>query len=323
MSKQIQDAYIVAATRTPISKSGQGLFKNTRPTIWLVAAVARAPEQVPTLDPKAIEDATWLLVPGRGAGTNMARVVAGGREHGRRRHRQPLLRWPDRAADGSRPIRVGEADVMIASGAESSMVPMGGNKPSFKAGDHLRRDEKTSASRTALGLTAPKVAAQWKVTREAQDAFALDSRQKALATRRPASSPTMTPDESSTAPNPGHGGEHQDAHRQPRRRRAPTPRWKGLSPSLPVFAANPGSVTCRQQLADERRRRCADPSPARRPHVVRLKPLAVSSSRGGGVPPEIMGIGSIEAIPGAARAADARPGLDRAERGLCRAMRWR
>ena len=57
MSKQVQDAYIVAATRTPIGKSGRGYFKNTRPDDLLVAAVKSAMMQVPSLDPKAIEDA--------------------------------------------------------------------------------------------------------------------------------------------------------------------------------------------------------------------------------------------------------------------------
>ena len=55
--KQVQDAYIVAATRTPIGKSGRGYFRNTRPDDLLVAAVRSALAQVPTLDPKAIEDA--------------------------------------------------------------------------------------------------------------------------------------------------------------------------------------------------------------------------------------------------------------------------
>ena len=50
--KQVQDAYIVAATRTPIGKSGRGYFRNTRPDDLLVAAVKSARAQVPTLDPK-------------------------------------------------------------------------------------------------------------------------------------------------------------------------------------------------------------------------------------------------------------------------------
>ena len=55
--KQIQDAYIVAATRTPIGRSGRGYFRNTRPDDLLVAAIRSAMKQVPTLDPAAIEDA--------------------------------------------------------------------------------------------------------------------------------------------------------------------------------------------------------------------------------------------------------------------------
>lgn len=57
MSKQVQDAYIVAATRTPIGRSGRGYFKNTRPDDLLAASVRAALQQVPALDPKAIEDA--------------------------------------------------------------------------------------------------------------------------------------------------------------------------------------------------------------------------------------------------------------------------
>ena len=50
--KQVQDAYIVAATRTPIGRSGRGYFRNTRPDDLLVAAIRSAMLQVPTLDPK-------------------------------------------------------------------------------------------------------------------------------------------------------------------------------------------------------------------------------------------------------------------------------
>ena len=53
----MQDAYIVAATRTPIGRSGRGYFRNTRPDDLLVAAIQSAMKQVPTLDPTAIEDA--------------------------------------------------------------------------------------------------------------------------------------------------------------------------------------------------------------------------------------------------------------------------
>ena len=54
MSKQVQEAYIVAATRTPIGRSGRGFFRNTRPDDLLVAAIRSAMTQVPGLDPAAM-----------------------------------------------------------------------------------------------------------------------------------------------------------------------------------------------------------------------------------------------------------------------------
>ena len=76
-------------------------------------------------------------------------------------------------------IRVGEADVMIAGGAESmSLVPMGGTKPSFNP-KVFERDENIGIA-YGMGITAENVAKQWKVSRQAQDEFALQSHLKAL-----------------------------------------------------------------------------------------------------------------------------------------------
>ena len=98
MSKQIQDAYIVAATRTPIGKSGRGYFRHTRPDDLLMAAVRHALAQVPTLDPKAIEDAVvGCSLPEAEQGVNMARV--GGQPNGLLRPRAP------RRVPRSRPFR--------------------------------------------------------------------------------------------------------------------------------------------------------------------------------------------------------------------------
>ena len=76
-------------------------------------------------------------------------------------------------------IRLGEADVMIAAGTESmSMVPMGGNKPSFSPAI-FEKDENVGIA-YGMGITAERVAEKWKVTREEQDMFAAESHRRAL-----------------------------------------------------------------------------------------------------------------------------------------------
>src|SRR5262245_7113240 len=136
-TKQVQDAYIVAATRTPIGKAPRGFFRNTRPDDLLVAAVRSALAQVPSLDPKAIEDAIiGCSFPEAEQGMDVAgaAMVSAGRPRSVggvtvSRFCASGLTALQMAADR---IRIGEADVMIAGGAESmSMVPMGGGKPSF------------------------------------------------------------------------------------------------------------------------------------------------------------------------------------------------
>ncbi len=167
MNKQVQDAYIVAATRTPIGRSGRGYFRNTRPDDLLVAAIRSALTQVPSLDPGGDRGRDRRLLVSRGRA---------GHEHGARRGCAGGLPKPvggvtvnrfcasgltamQMAADR---IRVGEADVMIAGGAESmSLVPMGGNKPSFNP--RVFASDENIGIAYGMGLTAEKVAAQWKV----------------------------------------------------------------------------------------------------------------------------------------------------------------
>jgi acetyl-CoA acyltransferase len=307
-NKQVQDAYIVAATRTPIGRSGRGYFRNTRPDDLLVAAVKGALAQVPGLDPKAIEDAiVGCSFPEGEQGMNMARaaMVLAGLPHSVggvtvNRFCASGLTALQMAADR---IRVGEADVMIAGGAESmSMVPMGGNKPSFNP-EVFARDENVGIA-YGMGLTAEKVAAQWKVSREAQDAFALQSHQRALAAinagafvdeMTPVQVVQRTPDLASGAVNIK--ARTVSVDEGPR----PDTSLEGLAKLRPVFAAK-GSVTAGNSsqtsdgagaliLASERAIKQFD-----------LKPLArFVSFAARGVAPEIMGIGPIEAIPAALR----------------------
>ncbi|KMQ79904.1 3-ketoacyl-CoA thiolase Acetyl-CoA acetyltransferase [Candidatus Burkholderia pumila] len=185
MSKQLQDAYIVAASRTPIGKAPRGVFKNTRPDELLVHAIKSAVAQVPGLDTSVIEDAiVGCAIPEAEQGLNVARMgallaglpnmVSGVTVN---RFCASGLTALAMAADR---IRVGESDAMIAGGCESmSMVPMMGNKPSLSP--HIFDRNEDVGIAYGMGLTAEKVAERWKISREAQDAFAAESHRRALA----------------------------------------------------------------------------------------------------------------------------------------------
>jgi acetyl-CoA acyltransferase len=306
MNKQVQDAYIVAATRTPIGRSGRGYFRNTRPDDLLVAALKSALTQVPTLDPKAIEDAIiGCSFPEGEQGMNMARaaVVLAGLPHSVggvtvNRFCASGLTALQMAADR---IRIGEADVMIAGGAESmSLVPMGGNKPSFNP-EVFARDENVGIA-YGMGLTAEKVATQWKVSREDQDAFALASHQKALAAMAAGEfTGEMTPvTVVDRFPNLSTGEVSTKTRTVSLDEGArPDTSLEGLARLKPVFAAK-GSVTAgnSSQTSDGAGALILASEAAIKRYD--LKPLArFVSFAARGVAPEIMGIGPIEAIPAA------------------------
>ncbi len=215
-------------------------------------------------------------------------------------------------------IRVGEAEVMLAGGAESmSMVPMSGNKPAFNPAIFLR-DENVGIA-YGMGLTAEKVAQQWKISREAQDAFALESHRRALAGIA--------------------GGEFADeivpvevmdripdlvAGRVTERRRLVAvdegPRadttLEALAKLRPAFASpkdpsgratGMGSVTAgnSSQTSDGAGALIlASEAAVKRFNLQPLARFVSFASRG--VPPDIMGIGPIEAIPSALKAAGLR-----------------
>ena len=155
--KQLQDAYIVSATRTPIGKSHRGFFRNYRPDDLLATTLRAALAQVPRLDPKAIEDIICgCAIPESQQGLNIARIGAvlaglpnsiGGITVNR--FCASGLSAVQMAADR---IRVGEADVMIAAGVESmSMVPMMGNAPSLSPSIFEREGDVGIAERATAG----------------------------------------------------------------------------------------------------------------------------------------------------------------------------
>ena len=184
MSKQIQDAYIVSAVRTPVGKAPRGVFRNTRPDDLLAHVIRAAVAGAPGIDPARIDDAViGCAMPEAEQGMNVARigVLLAGLPNSV--PAQTVNRFCSSgvqaialAADR---IRTGDADLMLAGGTESmSMVPMMGHKIAMNPAAF--QDENVAIA-YGMGITAENVASEWKVSREDQDAFALASHQKALA----------------------------------------------------------------------------------------------------------------------------------------------
>ena len=309
--KQIQEAYIVAATRTPIGRSHRGFFRNMRPDDLLAVALKSAMAQVPGLDPRAVEDVICgCAIPEAQQGLNVARIGAilaglpntvGGITVNR--FCASGLSAVQMAADR---IRVGEADVMIAAGAESmSMVPMMGNSPSLSPAVFANTDDVESYGIAyGMGLTAEKVATQWKVSRDAQDEFAYHSHMKALAAMKAGDfAQEMTAVEVAERSVNLESAEVTVHNRMVNLDEGARPDTtvEGLGKLKTVFSAR-GSVTAgnSSQTSDGAGALVLASEAA----VKRfgLKPLArFVSYASRGVPPHIMGIGPIEAIPAALR----------------------
>ncbi|MDD0810517.1 acetyl-CoA C-acyltransferase [Curvibacter sp. RS43] len=308
MAHPIQDAYIVAATRTPIGRSHRGFFRNTRPDDLLATTLKAALAQVPDLDPASIEDIICgCAIPEAQQGLNVARVAAvlaglptsvGGITVNR--FCASGLSAVQMAADR---IRVGEAEVMIAAGVESmSMVPMMGNSPSLSPSIFERDGDVGIAY--GMGLTAEKVAQQWKVSREAQDEFALQSHLKALKAQQAGEfTAEITPIEvTERRPDLATGEVSLKTRTVSLDEGArPDTTLEGLAKLKTVFAAR-GSVTAGNSSQTSDGAGALILASGNAVKRFGLKPLArFVSFASKGVPPHIMGIGPIEAIPAALR----------------------
>src|SRR5258708_1785162 len=183
MAHQIQDAYIVAAIRTPVGKAPRGMFRSVRPDDMLAHVLKGVMAQVPGLDPREIGDViVGCAMPEAEQGMNVARIgvlLAGLPDS------VPAMTINRFCSSGVQAvalaadrIRTGDDDVVIAAGTESmSMVPMMGNKIALN--DAVFQGGENVAIAYGMGITAENVARQWKVSREDQDAFAVASHQKA------------------------------------------------------------------------------------------------------------------------------------------------
>jgi acetyl-CoA acyltransferase len=309
MIKQVQDAYIVAATRTPVGKAPRGFFRNTRPDDMLAHVLKSVVAQAPGIDLSQIDDAIiGCAMPEGEQGMNVARIgllLAGLPNtiaaQTINRFCSSGLQAVALAADQ---IRLGNADLMLAGGTESmSMVPMMGNKvamaPSVFDNEHV-------AIAYGMGITAEKVAEEWKVSREDQDAFAAESHRRALAAIAAGEFKAEISPYAVRGRVPVLGGntvklieKTVDTDEGPR---ADTS-VEGLAKLRPVFRMG-GSVTAgnSSQMSDGAGAVLLASEKAIKQYG--LTPLArfVSFSVAG-VRPEVMGIGPIEAIPKALKQA--------------------
>src|SRR5438067_5432417 len=196
----MEDAVIVSAVRTPIGRANKGVLKDVRADTLAALPVKAAVARVPQLDRSLIEDVILgCAFPEGEQGMNVARLIgalaglpetAGGVTVNR--FCASSLQAVNMAAQN---IMLGMADVFVAGGIESmSRVPMGGFNPSFNPRlVKPRAGEKTStpyppseleygySSYIPMGLTAENLAREYSISREAQDAFALRSHQRAIA----------------------------------------------------------------------------------------------------------------------------------------------
>ena len=177
------ESVLVSAVRTPVGRAPKGALSTTRPDDLAAFAIVGALAKIPALDKSEVEDvilgcaqpegeqgwdiARWAALraglPVEVPGVTVNRLCSSGLEA---------------IALANLRVRSGEDRVVIAGGAETmSLLPFGGLKPS--PNPYLA--EHYPASLLTMGLTAERVARHYSISRDAQDAFALASHQKAIA----------------------------------------------------------------------------------------------------------------------------------------------
>ena len=305
----MKKAYIVAAYRTPGCRANKGGFKDMRPDDLAAAAIKGLVERT-GIDPMKIDDVLiGCAFPEGEQGMNFARIASMKAGLPYQVPAQTVNRFCSSGlqtiASAAERIMAGFADCIIAGGAESmTTVPMGGNKYSANPGLVASWPQAFAS----MGITAELVAEQYGVGREQQDAFAVASHQKAAAAiaagRFEDEIIPVEVEEVSIVKNKPVRSKKMIATDDGVRADSSL---EGLAKLKPVFKLN-GTVTAASssQMTDG----------AAATLVVSeafleqtgLKPLArFVAFAVKGVPPEIMGIGPIEAIPAALKMAGLQP----------------
>jgi acetyl-CoA acyltransferase len=179
----MQDAVVVAATRTAVGKAPNGTLKTVRPDEMAAAVIGDVLRRAPGIDPRDVDDVIMgCAMPEAEQGLNVARIAS-------LRAGVPVdasavtmnrfcASGLQAIASGAEHIMCGFADIVVAGGTESmSLVPMGGNKV---CPNPTLVDEYPDVY-LSTGLVAENHARDYAISREEQDAFALRSHQRAVA----------------------------------------------------------------------------------------------------------------------------------------------
>jgi acetyl-CoA acyltransferase len=302
----MQEAVVIDCLRTAVGKSGRGTLKNTRPDDMGAAVVRALLDKYPQVAKDAIDDVIiGCAMPEAESGMNMARVIAlrAGLPDSVpgvtiNRFCSSGLQAIAMAADR---IRAGGADIIIAGGSESmSMVPMSGNKfaPNPWFVDHQPEIY------MGMGLTAERVRQKYDISREEQDAFSLRSHKNALQAQAEGrfDEEIVPLDVETTVLSDGKPHTTKTVFRKDEGPRADTS-LEALAKLKAVFASD-GTVTAGNSSQTSDGAAAAIVMSELRARELGLKPMArYVSFAVGGVPPEIMGMGPVVAIPKALKMA--------------------
>lgn len=295
------DAYIVAGYRTPVGKAPRGGLRLTRPDDMAAEVIKHLLSQVPNLDPARVEDLiVGNAVPEAEQGMQIARYIA-------------LLSLPqsvpgftinrycgsglEAIAIASAKIHAGLADCIIAGGTESmSLVPVMG----WKTALNYEIAKKTPDYYIGMGLTAEQVAQQFKISRDAQDEFAYESHQKALAAQAAGKfDDELVPINVNETYFDAESGKKKTREWTVAQDEGPRKDTsaEGLAKLKPVFAAG-GSVTAGNSSQTSDGAAFVLVMSEKLVNELGLQPLArMVSYATAGVEPKIMGIGPVAAIP--------------------------
>ena len=294
------EAVILDCMRTPVGKAPKGTLRNSRPDDLAALVIRRLLEKHPAIAPEEIDDVILgCAMPEAESGMNIARIAAlrAGLPDSVpgmtiNRFCSSGLQAIAMAADR---IRSGSAQIIIAGGTESlSMIPMAGNKfaPNPWMVDHLPQIY------MGMGLTAEEVQKKYGISREDADQFAYRSHQHALhaqAAGKFDDELVPVPVESTTLDN-GSPQRHSAMFTKDEGPRADTSP-EALRKLKPVFQSD-GTVTAGNSSQTSDGAAAAIVMSDKKAEELGLKPMArFVSFAVAGVPPEIMGIGPVIAIP--------------------------